>query len=84
MGIHRFKIGCELLRRSIAARVVLAKEVPQCQGKLALGEAVGIAMAGYAVGREQLSAGFVLTEIFLRSCWHDGHRDDDERRQAAD
>jgi hypothetical protein len=64
---------------------VLAKEVPQRQGELALGEAAGAAMAGCAVRREQLSAGFVLTEILLRSCWRDCRRDDDdERRQAAD
>lgn len=62
---------------------MLAQEVPQCQAELLPGETARIAMAAYAIGREELSAAFVSTEILLRlrggNGQHDDYADDDER-----
>jgi len=61
-GIDRLQIAGKRLRRGRAARVVLL-QVRQRPAEPIFGEAARAAMAGRAVGREQLRTGLALVEI---------------------
>jgi hypothetical protein len=61
---HGEKISRDLVRGFGAGRIVLAQEIHQVRATHPVGKALGAAMAGRAIGRENRRAGFASLQIF--------------------
>src|SRR5260370_134026 len=60
---HGEKISRDLVRGFGAGRIVLAQEIHQVRATHPVGKALGAAMAGRAIGRENRRAGFASLQI---------------------